>query len=82
MSKEHDVPAESIVIEDIIIRPGSKKGDGFACDIAAVQFQATFEGKKIEKNYIAKYAPEGNRGQLLKVVMKTFTTIKHLILFL
>jgi hypothetical protein len=82
VSKEHDVPADGIVIEDIVIRPGSKKGDGFACDIAAVEFQATFEGKKIEKNYIAKYAPEGNRGQLLKVVMKTFTILRHLNLFL
>jgi hypothetical protein len=47
---------------------GSKKGDGFSADILAVQFQATFNGEKVEKNYIAKFAPEGNRGAVLKAV--------------
>ena len=31
--------AESVEIEDITLKPGSKKGDGFACDIAAIQVQ-------------------------------------------
>jgi hypothetical protein len=47
---------------------GSKKGDGFSADILAVQFQASFNGQKLEKNYIAKFAPEGNRGAVLKAV--------------
>jgi len=47
---------------------GSKKGDGYAADIMAVQFQATFNDEKVEKNYIAKFAPEGKRGEILQSV--------------
>ncbi len=70
MSKEHNVSPESVEIENISIKAGSKKGDGFACEIAAVQFEATFNGQKLEKNYIAKYAPDGHRGEMLKFVNK------------
>ncbi len=68
MSKEHNVAADIVAIENVSIKAGSKKGDGFACDIAAVQFEATFNGQKLEKNYIAKYAPNGHRGEMLKLV--------------
>ena len=55
-------------MENISIKSGSKKGDGFACEIAAVEFQAVIDGKTFNKNYIAKYAPEGHRGAMLKEV--------------
>ena len=55
-------------MQNIILKPGSKKGDGFSSDIAAVQFQAIFNKKTLDKNYIAKYAPDGNRGEVLKMV--------------
>ena len=55
-------------IENISITAGSKKGDGFACDILAIQFHVTLDGQKIEKNYIAKYAPDGPRREMLKQV--------------
>jgi len=69
VSKEHNVQAESLVIENISIKAGSKKGDGFACDILAIQFNATINGQKIEINYIAKYTPDGPRREMLKQVI-------------
>jgi hypothetical protein len=57
-----------VTIEDIELKPGSKQGDGFSSDIAAVHFLASFNGEKLRKNYIAKYAPEGKRGDWLKKV--------------
>jgi hypothetical protein len=59
---------ESISIEDITVKAGSKKGDGFACEIAAVEFCATIDGKKFQKNYIAKFSPPGVRSEMLKQV--------------
>ncbi len=69
MSKEHNVPVDVIEISNVSIRDGSKKGDGFACEIAAVQFQAGFNGQVLEKNYIAKYVdPNAKRAEMLKLV--------------
>ena len=68
MSQEYGVPIEEIEVENIVLKPGSKKGDGFSSDIAAVEFQAIFNGKTLDKYYIAKYAPDGNRGEVLKMV--------------
>jgi len=62
------VSEDSITIEDVVLKPGSKKGDGFSSDIAAVHFKASFNGEVLDKVYIAKYAPEGNRGEMLKLV--------------
>ena len=75
MSKENNVASESVEIENISIKAGSKKGDGFACDIAAVQFAATFNGQTLEKNYIAKYAPNGHRGEMLKLVIQIYQLV-------
>ena len=72
MSKEYCISADDILVKDITIKAGSKKGDGFACDIAAVQFKAIFEGKEIKKNYIAKFAPDGPREEMLKQVLSAF----------
>ena len=55
-------------MQNITLKPGSKKGDGFSSDIAAVNFLAIFNEKTLDKNYIAKYAPDGNRGEVLKKV--------------
>ena len=49
-------------------KAGSKLGEGFLCEIVAVQFHATFHNKTFEKNYIAKFAPDGTRGAYLKDV--------------
>ena len=68
VAAEHGVAADSVSIEGICLKPGSKKGDGFSSDIAAVHFKASFNGEILEKNYIAKYAPEGKRGEMLKMV--------------
>ncbi len=68
MSNEHNVPVECIEISDTIIKAGSKKGDGFICEIAAITFQASFNGQRIEKNYIAKYAQDGPRNEMVKQV--------------
>ena len=62
------ISVDEITIEDIVIKSGSKKGDGFACEIAAVQFTAIINGNPEENNYIAKYAPGGARGEMLKMV--------------
>ena len=70
LSKDYGVPTELIEVENFVLKPGSKKGDGFACQIAAVQFQAKVDGKSIDKSYIAKYGPEGNRGEILTKVTK------------
>ena len=47
---------------------GSKMGEGFVCDIAAVDFDAVIDCQKIEKSYIAKFAPEGPKGIFIKEV--------------
>jgi hypothetical protein len=70
VSNEHDVPADKINIDNISTKSGSKKGDGFVCDIAAVQFQATVDGQSFQKNYIAKFSPEGHREEMMKQVNK------------
>ena len=43
-------------------------GEGFVCDIAAVDFDAVIDGQKFEKSYIAKFAPEGPKGIFIKEV--------------
>lgn len=70
MAREHGVPAESISISDVSIKPGSKKGDGYMCVIAAVDFEATVQGEKFKKSYIAKYAPVGGRAAMLQEVCR------------
>jgi hypothetical protein len=50
------------------MRPGSKKGDGFSCEILAVDFSATFDGQTLSKEYIAKFAPGQARAEMLTVV--------------
>jgi len=67
LSKHDEAPIMTKKFYDI--KTGSKKGDGFSSDIAAVHFWASFNGEKLRKNYIAKYAPEGNRGEILKMVI-------------
>ena len=47
---------------------GSKMGEGFVCDIAAVDFDAVIDCQKFEKSYIAKFAPEGPKGIFIKEV--------------
>ena len=68
ISADHNVSEDSVTVDDVVLKPGSKKGDGFSSDIAAVHFKASFDGQELDKNYIAKYAPEGNRGAMLKMV--------------
>jgi len=38
------------------------------CAIAVVDFEATVQGEKLKKSYIAKYAPEGHRAEMLQEV--------------
>ena len=70
MAHEHQVPADSVSISDISIKSGSKKGDGFMCEIAAVDFHATVGGQELKKSYIAKLAPPGHRAELLRQVLQ------------
>jgi hypothetical protein len=37
VSSEDGVPVEAVSIENIVFAPGSKVGEGFACDIVAVE---------------------------------------------
>ena len=69
VSKEHGFPPETITIEDIVIKAGSKLGEGFACEIAAVQFTAEFGDQKLVKNYIAKFTPQGPGGSFVREVI-------------
>ena len=39
------------------------------CEIAAVNFKAKFQGQTLDMNYIAKYAPEGSKGDFIKEVI-------------
>jgi len=68
VAREHGVPAESVSVSDISIKAGSKKGDGFLCLIAAINFEATVQGQKLKKCYVAKYAPDGHRAEMLQQV--------------
>jgi hypothetical protein len=52
----------------VTFKAGSKLGEGFLAEIVAVHFDATFNKKTLEKNYIAKFAPGGTRGAYLKEV--------------
>jgi hypothetical protein len=58
------------MIADLKISPGSKKGDGYACLIAALDFVAIVNGQKHEKHYIAKYANDEARKAILSKVTK------------
>jgi hypothetical protein len=55
VANEHGIAVDGITVDDVVITSGSKKGDGFVCDIAAITFNATFDGRRVEKNYIAKF---------------------------
>jgi hypothetical protein len=63
------VSADAVVIGDVAFSPGSKKGDGFSCEILAVDFDTTVDGRKLSKRYIAKVAPDGPRAEMLKGVI-------------
>ena len=47
---------------------GSKVGEGFACDITAIAFEAIVDGVRLEKKYVAKCAPVGSKNELLRKV--------------
>jgi len=47
---------------------GSKKGDGYCCDITAINFQAKFNGETHQKDYIAKYILPGPKADMIKQV--------------
>ena len=48
-------------------------GEGFACEIAAVQFTAEFGDQKLVKNYMAKFISEGPTASIVReVIMKDF----------
>ena len=50
-------------------------GEGFACEIAAVQFTAEFGDQKLVKNYMAKFISEGPTASLVReVIMKEFVS--------
>jgi len=68
VSKEYAVPIDSVIIEDLKISPGSKKGDGYSCLISALDFVATIDNVKHEKHYIAKYANDDGRKAMLNMV--------------
>jgi len=76
VSKEYGVAEDTIQIEDLKVTPGSKVGEGFVCEIAAIRFNTIFKGEKIEKNYIAKYAPDGPKGDFIREV-KMWPHIKN-----
>jgi hypothetical protein len=42
VASEDGLPLESIVIENTVLQPGSKVGEGFACDIFVVQVTTQF----------------------------------------
>ncbi len=76
VAREHGVPTENVSISDISMKPGSKKGDGFMCLITAIDFEATVDGEKLRKSYIAKYAPEGHGAEMLKQVVNKMMMIR------
>ena len=48
-------------------------GEGFACEIAAVQFTAEVGDQKLVKNYMAKFISEGPTASIVReVIMKDF----------
>jgi hypothetical protein len=53
----------------VTVTSGSKNGDGFVGCIAAVMFDATFGGKTIKKNYIAKFCPQTQREEMIRQVI-------------
>lgn len=68
MANEHGVDKEAVTIDDVSYSSGSKKGDGFVCDIAAIKFNAIIDGKVFEKNYIAKFCSEKQREYMARKV--------------
>lgn len=68
MANEHGVDKEAVTIDDVSYSSGSKKGDGFVCDIAAINFNAIIDGKVFEKNYIAKFCSEKQREYMARKV--------------
>ncbi len=68
VSNEYSVDINSVTIKDLKVSPGSKKGDGYACLIAALDFEAEVGGRIYEKHYIAKYADDDERRGFLSKV--------------
>jgi len=57
-----------VTVGDVTYSSGSKQGDGFVCDIAAITFKAVVEGRTFEKNYIAKFCSEKQREEMARQV--------------
>ena len=47
---------------------GSKIGEGFVCDIAAIDVDAVVAGEQVRKQFIAKFAPDGPKGEFIRAV--------------
>ena len=78
MANEHGVDKEAVTINDVSYSSGSKKGDGFVCDIAAINFNAIIDGKVFEKNYIAKFCSEKQREYMARKVNNIHLTLSSL----
>ena len=46
---------------------GSKIGEGFVCDIAAID-AVVVTGEQVRKQFIAKFAPDGPKGEFIRAV--------------
>ena len=71
IAKEFNVPMDDVTVDSVDMKPGSNKGDGFACEIGAATVQTTIKGQgKKELDYICKFIPKNSGiAPMLRKVM-------------
>ena len=71
LSRDLGVSEANIEVVSFSLAPGTKKGDGFACEMMAVEVEYRLEEADIsgKRNYMAKVLPENqSRAEALKKV--------------
>jgi len=69
VSNEHQVDLNSIEITNLRATSGSKKHEGFVCEVLAVDFDATVGSETFEKHYMVKYMKPGSKSDMFKKVV-------------
>ena len=57
LAKKSNVDVKEVVVHDFKVSAGAKPGDNFACDVKAVEVDATIKGVQQSVNVIAKLLP-------------------------
>ena len=57
MARDLGVAADDVVVKDFKVSEGSNRGDNYACEMKAIDVEATVKGEDVERHYMAKCYP-------------------------